>query len=143
MLPFGAAAGFVHPATGYQLATALRLAPIVARVVSEHFMRPHADLVSSAIEQMWPERQRSAYRFYELGAATLGTLSPGMMEEFIGEFFHLPGRRWQRFMAGSMSATEIAETMWCIFARVPRSLRNTLLRRGTSVTTRYFAQKFN
>src|SRR5690606_31912220 len=35
MLPFGASAGLVHPATGYQIATAFTLGPALARLIAE------------------------------------------------------------------------------------------------------------
>lgn len=143
MLPFGAAAGFVHPATGYQLGTAFELAPEVAQVVAERLKWGARDVAASALEQMWPDSKRRAYRFYELGAATLGTLPPDVMEEFVFDFFRLPGRRWQRFMAGSMDSTEIAETMWRVFARAPASLRTKLFRGASRVTSRLLNETLN
>lgn len=143
MLPFGAAAGFVHPATGYQLAMAFQLAPLVANIIYEHLPRDVPGVVSAALEEMWPDRKRKAYRLYELGATTLATLSPAMMEEFIFDFFSLTGGRWQRFMAGTMESGEIAETMWCLFKGARGPLRNNLLRAGTSVSTRLLLQIFN
>lgn len=143
VLPFGAAAGLVHPATGYQLATALTLAPEVGRIVAERLPCGVDDVVSAALEHMWPDKNRRARRFYELGAATLASLSPSMMEEFIGEFFSLPGGRWQRFMAGTMGASEIAETMWRIFMLARGPLRAQLIRSGSSVTSRHFLQTSN
>lgn len=143
ILPFGAAAGFVHPATGYQLATAFRLAPSVAEVVAEGLSRGKDDVVSSAILHMWPENRRRAYRFYELGALTLATLDGETMESFIGDFFSLRGGRWQRFMSGSMDAAEIAETMWRIFAHARGNLRAKLLRGGSTVTSRLLVERMN
>lgn len=143
LLPFGAASGFVHPATGYQLAKALRLAPEIARVVAEGLESGREDVVSSAIEHMWPEAARRSYRFYELGAATLATLDADMMEEFIGDFFSLSGGRWQRFMSGAMDAAEIAETMWRVFVRARGALRARLIQGGSTATSRVIAQKMN
>lgn len=143
LLPFGAAAGFVHPATGYQLATALSLVQGVAEIVAWGLESGRKDVISAALEHMWPESRRRAYRFYELGAATLATLDAPMMEEFIGDFFALRGGRWQRFMSGTMDAAEIAETMWRVFGRARGTLRARLIRGGSAVTTRLIAQKMN
>lgn len=143
LLPFGASAGFIHPATGYQLATAFHLAPQIARIVAERLPLGAPAVVASALEEMWPDSKRRAYRFYELGAFTLGTFSPEVMEEFIGDFFCLPGRRWQRFMAGTMDSTEIAETMWRVFARARGSLRTRLLGGASRATSRLFSEKPN
>ncbi len=143
MLPFGASAGLVHPATGYQIATAFSLSPPLARLISERISKGDRTVIDEGLEFMWPASRRRAYRFYELGAATLATLDSRVMREFIHEFFQLSGGRWQRFMAGSMEAGEIAETMWRIFARSPTSLQTQLIRGGSAVTSRLLAQRLS
>lgn len=143
LLPFGAAAGLVHPATGYQLSRALRLAPSVAQAVSSELNNGPRKAVRAGIAAMWPHSERKAFRFYEAGAQAISGLPAEEMRNFVREFFSLPRKRAVRFMTGDMQPEEIIETMWRVFAGASGKVRAELLRGGASAGTRMLAEQFS
>ena len=63
---FGSAAGFIHPATGYSLATSLRLADPAARAIAgalDGAMDPAAALHAAR----WPEDRARAWALHRFG----------------------------------------------------------------------------
>src|SRR5690606_21136952 len=142
LLPFGAAAGLVHPATGYQLARALRLAPLVADAASNGLERGPREAVRAGVSAMWPQSARRAFRLYEAGAEVISSLAADQVRQFVFEFFSLPNKRAVRFMAGDMQPEEIVETMWRVFAGASSRVRAGLLKGGASASTRMLVQQF-
>ncbi|XVS62432.1 lycopene cyclase family protein [Actinosynnema sp. CA-299493] len=76
---FGAAAGWVHPATGYSVAAALRRAPLVADAI----------VAGRAVARSGAERAVRGLRLRGLEA--LLALPPDEVPEFFDEFFRLSG----------------------------------------------------
>lgn len=126
---FGAAAGMVHPATGYQVATALARAPRLATALASALDRPHADPCSVAAagwQAVWPEDLRRQRALHTLGLESLLRLDPVATRSFFRAFFDLPQPRWSGFLSGEVSAARLATTMLTLFAGVPGGLRVTL-----------------
>ncbi|MEQ9497247.1 MAG: lycopene cyclase family protein [Deltaproteobacteria bacterium] len=114
-VPFGAAAGFVHPATGYSLVRTLRTAPAVAAAAVHG---PEA-----AIDAMWTESQRRAWAFQDFGRKLLLNLDIELTIRFFETFFGLPAPRWRSYLAPSVSAEDVEATMWAMFRAVPWALQ--------------------
>ncbi len=70
VVAFGAAAGLTHPATGYGVADALRLAPRVADAIA-------TGGAAAARRVVWPARARAVHRLRRAGLATLLALPAG------------------------------------------------------------------
>jgi lycopene beta-cyclase len=114
-VPFGAAAGFVHPATGFSLADTFRLAPVVAA---------HVRLGSRAVRRaMWPPRARLVYRLRRRGLATLLSLTAAETEEFFDLFFALPDHHQRAYLSGRADLTGTAAAMAALFRAAPAHLR--------------------
>lgn len=133
ILPFGAAAGLVHPATGYQLARALQTAPILAESVAKDWSLERDALVASSLEALWPAHLRHEFGLYDRGLGLMLGLGPEQMRAFIRAFFELPTPLWLGFMEGTLSVREIAAAMWQVFSRAPLRLRFELLR-GSAIS---------
>ncbi|WP_033440783.1 lycopene cyclase family protein [Saccharothrix sp. NRRL B-16314] len=85
---FGAAAGSIHPATGYSVAAALRRAPVAAAAIADG--RPVA---RSAAERV--------VRGLRLkGLAALLAMRPDDVPEFFNHFFHLPDNLQRAYLDG-------------------------------------------
>jgi lycopene cyclase-like protein len=127
---FGSAAGMVHPATGYQVGTALRRAPLLATALRDALDAPAATPASVAAEgwaAVWPPdlvRQRALHAF---GLETLLRLDTAQTQAFFSTFFSLPARDWQGYLSGARSAASVARTMLALFGRAPGSLRAALM----------------
>lgn len=129
-LAFGAAAGMVHPATGYMLTNVLRRRARVAEAIAEQLRawvgpgRP-----SQAIWQaIWSADERRAWRLYGFGMEVLAQLDRPGIERFFREFFELPEPRWRGFVSATAPTTELMSTMLRFFASAPRDIRRRLTR---------------
>ncbi|MEU4807516.1 lycopene cyclase family protein [Actinosynnema sp. NPDC023587] len=86
---FGAAAGLVHPATGYSVASALRLAPEVARAIAD----------GVAVDRVvWPARARAVHALRRYGLAALLDMPPDEVPEFFDLFFRLPENQQRMYL---------------------------------------------
>jgi lycopene beta-cyclase len=116
VVPFGAAAGLVHPATGYGIGDALRLAPRVADAIANGG-------AAAARRVVWPARARAVHRLRRAGLGTLLALAPDEHAAFFELFFALPERRQRAYLAGREDLAGNAATMAAMFRAAPWSLR--------------------
>lgn len=114
-IPFGAAAGFVHPATGFSIADTFRLATRVAKV---------APIGERAVRRvLWPLRARLVYRLRVRGLDTLLTLTAAEHEEFFDLFFALPPDRQRAYLSGRADLRGTAAAMLAMYRAAPAHLR--------------------
>jgi lycopene cyclase-like protein len=125
VLAFGAAAGMVHPATGFQVAAALRRAPAVAAALADALApsdaRP-ADVAARAWSAVWPAdllRQRDLHRY---GLEVLLGLDAAATQRFFQTFFALPVADQRCYLSGADSARDLARVMLRVVRRLPPRL---------------------
>lgn len=116
-VPFGAAAGFVHPATGYSVAASLRAAPRVAQVVATG-----GDVWSA----VWPRPHRRARALHDYGLDALLRLDGPETAAFFDAFFGLPVDRWAAYLRVDVTPGEVAGVMRRVFWRAPWRVRRRL-----------------
>lgn len=122
---FGAAAGMVHPATGFHVARALRTAPVLAHALGSAIGRD-ADAWETARAgwaAVWPRDALVQRRLHEAGLATLLSLDARGTQRFFELFFAAPPHEWQGYLSGAPHAVDVARTMARLFARAPMGLR--------------------
>lgn len=122
---FGAAASYVHPATGYSVARTLRAAPDVAKGLSEVLDGAPED---HAWHRVWPASQRDARRFYAFGLEALLKMDPDTTRRFFDSFFELPQHQWAAYLADSSGPAEVASIMLKLYARISPGLKWELTR---------------
>lgn len=105
----GARAGLMHPATGYSVALALRLAEDLALAVAAG---------RDVWPVLWPARARQVQRLRAMGLTTLLRLPPGGVEQFFAAFFALPPARQRAYLS---DRTDPAGTLVAM-ARMARDL---------------------
>ncbi len=116
---FGAAAGLVHPATGFSVADAFRLAPLVADTIGRG---------QRAVRRViWPWRARLVYRLRLRGLATLLSLTAAEHEEFFDLFFALPVRHQRAYLSGRADPVGTAAAMAALFRAAPAHLRRKMI----------------
>lgn len=131
VIGFGGAAGMVHPATGYQVGTALRRAPALARALAEALGAADATAQSVAAagwSAVWPTdlvRQRALHIF---GLETLLRMDTATTQRFFSTFFDLDDADVRSYISGAPSVRSLAGTMLTLFRRAPSPLKRTLLR---------------
>lgn len=123
---FGAAAGMVHPATGYSVVRALAAAPALAETLARELGRPGARpqrAARAAWETLWPADARRRHALYRFGLEVLLTLDAAATRDFFEGFFLLHPEDWQGYLADRLSAAELSSVMSRFFALAPGELR--------------------
>ncbi|MFC5288054.1 lycopene cyclase family protein [Actinokineospora guangxiensis] len=117
-VPFGAAAGMVHPATGYSVGDALAAAPAVAEAI-EHGP-------AAARSAIWPPAARAVHALRAHGRRVLLSLPPAEVPEFFELFFALPAHQQRAFLSGRTDVAGTSAAMAALFAAAPWRLRRRL-----------------
>lgn len=121
VLGFGAAAPLTHPATGYQLATALTLAPRVADALV-------VDLDADAARQvLWPPGARATHVLRRRGLECLLRLPPDQLPRFFEGFFRLPMSRQRNYLSDRADPVGTAAAMCSLFTTTDWTLRLRLI----------------
>lgn len=111
---FGAAAGFVHPATGYSVATSLRLAPLVAAAIKANEDPKHV---------IWPMRARIVHAMRMRGLEALLRFGPDETLDFFEVFFRLEPEHQRAYLSGREDVKGTAAAMLALFRTAPGHLR--------------------
>ncbi len=120
VLGYGAAAPLVHPATGFSVAEALRLAPAVAAALAEGGVR-------AARRVVWSPRARAVYRLRRIGLEALLRMPPPTVPDFFETFFALPDRHRDAYLSGRDDLAGTLSAMGALFARADGPLRRRLV----------------
>lgn len=95
VLGFGAAAPFIHPATGFSLAASLRLAPDVAAALATHLPDGPDKALAAAQRTVWSLPATAIHRLRHIGLEALLRMPPADVPVFFEQFFALPEpHRW-------------------------------------------------
>ncbi len=128
----GAAAGQVHPATGYSVASSLRLGPRVAAALAAG--RDPAPVVRAA-------RPRATAALLELGLEVLLPLDTAATDAFFTAFFTLPERAWGAYLDVGSRPSAVAAAMARVFAALSPAQRARLLRTVARTAPRIVARR--
>jgi len=116
----GAAAGLVHPATGYSVAASLRAGGTVADAL---LAGADAAAVRALVRSA---RQRATLGLLGLGREVLIGLDEAQTDTFFSTFFALPERAWAGYLDTTAVPTSIAATMLRVARALPAPGRRTL-----------------
>ena len=95
VLGFGAAAPLIHPATGFSVASALRLAPRVADALAANLPQGQEAALAAARGIVWSRSARAIHRFRRIGLEALLRMPADEVPDFFDTFFSLPSAyRW-------------------------------------------------
>ena len=122
---FGAAAGYVHPVTGYSVAASLRASGRVADAIHRGVSMDLAeeDRVRHAWEAVWPTSLRRTRALHQYGLASLSRFDGADVQEFFDTFFSLPTADWSAYLRIDTSPATIAGVMAKFFARMSWQIR--------------------
>ncbi|MCU1358717.1 MAG: crtL [Ilumatobacteraceae bacterium] len=124
---FGAAAGYVHPATGYSVAASLAAAPRVALAIAGVIDDGDPAARTLAVwNAVWPAEARRARALHDYGSEALLRLPADAMQNFFDSFFDLPTKLWSSYLRVDTTATDVAKVMTKVFTAVPWSVRRRL-----------------
>ena len=126
---FGAAAGFVHPVTGYSVAASLRASGRVARAIA-HSLSDHTSVdsrVDAVWDAVWPTALRRTRALHQYGLAALATLGPRDLRSFFDTFFALETADWSKYLRIDTPPRDVALVMTKFFAKLPWPLRRRIV----------------
>ena len=129
---FGAAAGFIHPVTGYSVAASLRAAPRVARAVSDALVRAESadEVARVGWNAVWPTSFLRTRVLHDFGLAALSRLTTADIQVFFDNFFSLPQSHWSGYLRIDTKARLIAQHMTRLFFNVPLRIKIKLVRKS-------------
>jgi lycopene beta-cyclase len=127
VLAFGAAAPLVHPASGFSVATSLRLAPDVANTIAAQLPAGPGKALAAARSMLWPRGARAVHRFRRIGLEALLRMPPAEVPAFFETFFALPPRHRWCYLVGRDDVCGTAATMHALYARAGWRLRTRLV----------------
>lgn len=134
VVPFGASAGLVHPATGYQMGRMLRAAPRVAKTLARG---RRAGLVGEPLARRawrtcWPAGVCRARQLLVFGRDVLLSLNRRQLCRFFDAFFDLPVDDWRDYLLGDVEFRRLSQVMWRLFERVDNELKWLLVQRAVT-----------
>ncbi len=120
VIPFGAAAGMVHPASGYQVGAALAVAPALADALAEAIAADAAahQVTAAGWEAVWGRDRRAQRALQQLGLRALLRFDQGALQRFFAAFFDLPEAQWRAYLSGDGDAAGTRQAMLSVFRRV-------------------------
>jgi lycopene epsilon-cyclase len=133
LLGFGAAAGLVHPATGYSLTRSLRHAPELAAAIASGLDEGGA--VGASLrgwQALWPTGRSRTNELYQFGMDVLCRLDLDQTGRFFDAFFQLPEAQWSGFLDATLPPSGVARAMAGLFVRSDLDLQRLLL--GTTAS---------
>jgi lycopene beta-cyclase len=130
LIPFGAAAGMIHPATGYSLGHTLRMAPLVADALIAGLAQGPAHAAQTAHAALWPRQKQRLWTIYRFGLEVLMGLDLPETQAFFRAFFTLDPDLQKGWMAGTLAVNEATRAMRGVFAELPGGLRAKLIGHG-------------
>lgn len=122
---FGAAAGYVHPVTGYSVAASLRAAPRVASAITTAIgsgARGSA-LAARAWEAVWPRDLIRTRVLHDHGLSVLSRLDGEDLRAFFQRFFDLPQSAWSAYLRIDSPSRDVAGAMARLFRSLPPRLQ--------------------
>jgi len=124
---FGAAAPLIHPATGFSVASSLRLAPQVASALATHLPDDPAGALAAAQKTIWPLDARVVHHVRRIGLESLLRMPPSDVPGFFEQFFALPeAHRWT-YLTARDDVGGIVAAMNCLFRTSSGRLRRHLV----------------
>jgi lycopene beta-cyclase len=127
VIRYGAAAGMIHPATGYSVGTSLTCAARVADEVAAQLAHDAPD-TQSLTSAVWPTSLRRTRWLHEYGLDVVLKMDAPALAGFFGAFFELDRSVWPAYLRIDTSPSRLASVMLSMFRRAPWSLRRRLLR---------------
>lgn len=128
---FGAAAGMVHPATGYLLTRTLAAAPALADAVRDGLDRSTpAAAARAAWAALWPADRRRRHALFGFGMEGLLRLDAAATRDFFRSFWALPEPTWRGYLDDTLPARELTAAMGRLFLSATPRVRRSLLRLG-------------
>jgi lycopene beta-cyclase len=137
VVAFGAAAGYVHAATGFSVATSIRAAPRVAAAIGLALESSSGTIDPSPIaEAVWTAPMRRTRVLHDYGLEVLLDLDDDEVRAFFDAFFELSIADWSAYLRVETPPGEVSAVMARLFRSSSWQLRRRLAGRNPASLAR-------
>lgn len=137
IVAFGAAAGYVHAATGFSVAASIRAAPRVAAAVGAALAAGSGVADPGPIaEAVWPPSMRRTRVLHDFGLEVLLDLDDDEVRAFFDAFFELSKDDWSAYLRVDTPPREISVVMLRLFQSSSWQVRRRLAARNPMALAR-------
>ncbi len=137
VVAFGAAAGYVHAATGFSVAASMRAAPRVAAAIADAVSSGSGVVDSAPIaEAVWPAPMRRTRVLHDFGLEVLLGLDDDEVRDFFDAFFQLPVDDWSAYLRIDTPPREVGAVMTRLFRSSSWQIRRRLAGRNPAPLAR-------
>lgn len=132
---FGAAASFVHPATGYSVVRSALAAPRLAEAVAAGIAegRRPGDVARDAWRAVWTPEDLRRRQLLLYGARIVAGLDADDGRAFYRSFFSMPRALWAGYLGSQGSVADLMTSMASMFSHSSLRTRWQLLRSGAAL----------
>ncbi|MFT7518611.1 MAG: lycopene beta-cyclase, partial [Kiritimatiellia bacterium] len=127
-VPIGAAGGWVHPATGYQLGSALFRAEGVAKQIVESMGMSHRAQAQALLSFLSPRGAMLRQGLHRFGRDLLLDRNTHELRVLFDAFFSLPDVHRRAWLDADAPVADVAVAMLTLFSLAPWRLRADLAR---------------
>jgi lycopene beta-cyclase len=137
---FGAAASFLHPASGYALVRTLSSAvPLAAALVNALSGAGGPRSASRAAwSTLWPASRIRSRRLHQFGLYSLARMDAERTRAFFASFFSLPTDSQAAFLADNLPPGRLAALMANLFSEAPPQVRWAMVTGGAAASGSLF-----
>jgi lycopene beta-cyclase len=137
IVAFGAAAGYVHAATGFSVSASIRAAPRVATAIAVA-LNSAAGVVDSGTvaEAVWPAPMRRTRVLHDFGLEVLLGLDQDEVRAFFDGFFDLGIDDWSAYLSIDTPPKEVSAVMARLFRSSSWQMRRRLAGRNPAALAR-------
>ncbi|HSP29593.1 MAG TPA: lycopene cyclase family protein [Ilumatobacteraceae bacterium] len=137
IVAFGAAAGYVHAATGFSVAASIRAAPRVAAAIAEALASSSGVAEPGPIaDAVWPAAMRRTRILHDHGLEVLLDLDDDDVRAFFDAFFDLPIEDWTAYLRVDAPPRAVSAVMARLFRSSSWQLRRHLAGRNPAALAR-------
>lgn len=141
IVAFGAAAGYVHAATGFSVATSIRAAPRVAAAIAGALESSSGTVDPAPIaEAVWNAPMRRTRVLHDYGLEVLLDLDDDEVRAFFDAFFELSTVDWSAYLRVDTPPGEVSAVMARLFRSSSWQLRRRLAGRNPASLARLLRQ---
>ncbi|SDP97532.1 lycopene cyclase family protein [Lentzea jiangxiensis] len=120
---FGAAAGMIHPSTGYGLATSLSLASPVAAAVALSLPNGPAAAETAFRKAVWPASAKLVHQLRRRGMESVLAMPPNEIPRFFEAYFRLPAHHQRAYLSGRTDLLGTLHAMSALFGHADWPVR--------------------
>ena len=137
IVAFGAAAGYVHAATGYSVAASIRAAPRVAAAIARTLaVGPGVPDHAPIADAVWSVAMQRTRILHDYGLEVLLDLDDDEVRAFFDSFFDLEPPDWIAYLRVDSSPQEVSAVMTRLFRSSSWRLRRRLAGRNPASLAR-------